>query len=566
MKIFHIADIHLGCALDNLRRNRELEKILRFVVQKAREERVEAALLAGDIFNNGSPSNDSMQLYYQFLADLQKAGCRQTVIIAGNHDSAEFLEAPRGLLGQMNIRVFGKADAEHPENEVVPLGDPASPDAYVCAVPFPRGAELRGIVPGGETSEAEAAALSEAVGAHYRAVYEAALKARQDRSVPVIALGHFYARGSVFRDGSDADAVGNLTAVDTGNFPSFDYFALGHIHRRQCVGGRKNIRYAGSLIPMDFRKDDPGTGFFMLDTDDIGNVAAIDIPENCYRAMRIVEGNMEDLSRELDLLSSLDGEVLVKAVYTGEAKRENWVSELREKTRGTGIQLVRCDVRQNGVPDDTANAEENEALDRFTPEEIFLKHLSCPIGDSDEKQQTELLGLFREAYAKVADPAARGENALPSPDGKEMKFRQLYIRNVNSLYGEHLINFDSPAFSGGIFLISGNTGAGKSSILDAVCLALYGCTPRTLSESRRAISDSRDSVMSDGADELAAELVFSLGETVYRAAFRHARRRKKGAKTPFSPPEHRLYRDGREVPGTNGQIAAAIVGIIGMPA
>ncbi|MBR4662362.1 MAG: exonuclease subunit SbcD [Lentisphaeria bacterium] len=121
MKILHIGDIHLGCTLDNQRRHEEFEKVFLFLTEKVKSEQIEAALFAGDVFDNGTPSNDSQNLYYDFLVDLQKAGCRQIIVIAGNHDNANFLEAPQGLLRRMDIHVIGKVDQNDLSQEVVAL-------------------------------------------------------------------------------------------------------------------------------------------------------------------------------------------------------------------------------------------------------------------------------------------------------------------------------------------------------------------------------------------------------------------------------------------------------------
>ena len=60
-----------------------------------------------------------------------------------------------------------------------------------------------------------------------------------------------------------------------------------------------------------------------------------------------------------------------------------------------------------------------------------------------------------------------------------MRILQIRFKNLNSLAGEWTIDLTHPAFlSDGIFVITGPTGAGKTTILDAVCLALYGRTPR----------------------------------------------------------------------------------------
>ena len=60
-----------------------------------------------------------------------------------------------------------------------------------------------------------------------------------------------------------------------------------------------------------------------------------------------------------------------------------------------------------------------------------------------------------------------------------MKIQKLTFQNLNSLYGVWEIDFSDKVFTeSGIFAITGPTGSGKSTILDAICLALYGETPR----------------------------------------------------------------------------------------
>lgn len=85
-----------------------------------------------------------------------------------------------------------------------------------------------------------------------------------------------------------------------------------------------------------------------------------------------------------------------------------------------------------------------------------------------------------------------------------MKILELRFKNLNSLYGEWLIDFSTPEFiSNGIFAITGPTGAGKSTILDAICLALYGATPRL-----GKITKSSNQLMSQQTAECYAEVTF----------------------------------------------------------
>ncbi len=88
-----------------------------------------------------------------------------------------------------------------------------------------------------------------------------------------------------------------------------------------------------------------------------------------------------------------------------------------------------------------------------------------------------------------------------------MRILQIRFKNLNSLWGEWKIDFTDRAFvSDGIFAITGPTGAGKTTILDAICLALYGRTPRL-----KDLTQSTNEIMSRQAGECFAEIVFEVG-------------------------------------------------------
>lgn len=104
-----------------------------------------------------------------------------------------------------------------------------------------------------------------------------------------------------------------------------------------------------------------------------------------------------------------------------------------------------------------------------------------------------------------------------------MKINQLRFKNLNSLAGEWSIDFTSPEYvDDGIFAISGPTGAGKSTILDAICLALYGRTPRL-----RSISKANNEIMSRQTGECFTEVVFETQQGKFRAFWSQRRAREK---------------------------------------
>jgi len=142
-----------------------------------------------------------------------------------------------------------------------------------------------------------------------------------------------------------------------------------------------------------------------------------------------------------------------------------------------------------------------------------------------------------------------------------MKIIRLRFKNLNSLVGEWSINFEAPEYiSDGIFAISGPTGAGKSTIMDAICLALYGRTPRL-----KIISKSVNEIMSRQTGECFAEVVFETLEGRYKAFWNQRRARSKpdGA---LQNPAHELSDEtnGKLISSMLSEVQDMIVGLTGM--
>ena len=104
-----------------------------------------------------------------------------------------------------------------------------------------------------------------------------------------------------------------------------------------------------------------------------------------------------------------------------------------------------------------------------------------------------------------------------------MRILQVRFKNLNSLVGEWEIDLTHPAFaSDGIFAITGPTGAGKTTILDAICLALYGRTPRL-----NKVTKSGNEIMSRQTGDCFAEVTFETQAGRYRCHWSQHRAKKK---------------------------------------
>lgn len=263
MKILHTADWHLGQTLHGVPRTIEHAAFLSWLLSTLESEEVDALVVAGDVFDSANPSPNAQEAYYGFLAECRRRMPELSIaIVGGNHDSPERLDAPRSILDAIRISVSGGlprgASGELDlERALVPLFDrDRQIGAWLLAVPFLRRQDLP--APTDESPDALTADLEDAHGrlvAGHRTLYQAltrAAKARRARGQALIATGHAYMVGGVVSELSERKIqAGNQHALPADIFPDeLAYVALGHLHRAQPIGGRENVRYSGSPIPL----------------------------------------------------------------------------------------------------------------------------------------------------------------------------------------------------------------------------------------------------------------------------------------------------------------------------
>ena len=143
MKVLHTSDWHIGRTLYGRKRYEEFEAFLNWLAETIQQEQVDALLVAGDIFDTSTPSNRAQELYYQFLGCVAASSCRHVVLIAGNHDSPSFLNAPRELLKALHVHVIGSIPEKREDEVLLLRRADGSPELIVCAVPYLRDRDIR---------------------------------------------------------------------------------------------------------------------------------------------------------------------------------------------------------------------------------------------------------------------------------------------------------------------------------------------------------------------------------------------------------------------------------------
>ncbi len=241
LTVCHTGDWHLGHTLYRRSREHEHTAFLAWLLDELVARETDALIVAGDVFDSGSPSGSGQAMFYGFLAEARRRLPELTVVVvAGNHDSPARLAAPDVLLRDRGVSLIGSVlDAEgrvDVERLVVPLRRGGRVEAVVAAVPFLRGADVPAPPEGEPWSE----------DAHVRGcrrVYDEALAhaCAVACGAPVIATGHFAAAGAQMSRESErllAVGVDGTLPVDVVDLARADYLALGHLHMAQLVRRR----------------------------------------------------------------------------------------------------------------------------------------------------------------------------------------------------------------------------------------------------------------------------------------------------------------------------------------
>jgi exonuclease SbcD len=301
MRFLHTSDWHLGRSLHRFDLREAQAAFLDHLVETARSARVDAVLVAGDVYDRAIPPVDAVALYEDALARLRDTGAR-VILISGNHDSARRLGVNSALIDASGVHLRTRPAALA---EPILLAD-ESGEVAVYGVPYlepalglvtPQDAATQDAGPVTDPSS-HASVLSGALGL-IRA--DAAARA----ATRTVVLAHAWVAGgrdereraeAAQRQASASErdiSVGGIGYVPASVFAGFSYVALGHLHGRQTLAG--NMRYSGSPLPYSFSEKDHQKGSWLVDVDAGGTAAAEWVPAPVYKRLSVLRGRLEDL-------------------------------------------------------------------------------------------------------------------------------------------------------------------------------------------------------------------------------------------------------------------------------
>lgn len=295
MKILVTADWHIGKKLHNEDLSEDMNLFFDWLLEQIKVKDIQYLLVAGDIFDNNNPSNESTRLYYSFLRKLNILNCK-AIIIAGNHDSPAFIDVPKDLFSEFNITVFGIFPGIDKVEEIfVPLKDKNGNEvAVVAAVPFLQDRFVRQVGEGEGAKE-----IADKIKQGMKTLFEqigAAIKSKYP-TIPKIGMAHLHAQGTEISEAEREIQIGNQEGIASSDLDQFDYLALGHIHTGQSVIKGK-IQYASSPICLGFSENKYVHKVVMLEIEN-NQIKEYEIKVNKFRSLYQLKGTMIEIEESI---------------------------------------------------------------------------------------------------------------------------------------------------------------------------------------------------------------------------------------------------------------------------
>ncbi|WP_196893513.1 exonuclease SbcCD subunit D C-terminal domain-containing protein [Aureivirga marina] len=400
MKLLHTSDWHLGHRLHEQSQYEEQKLFLDWLLEEIEKQQIDILLIAGDIYDTGVPATQSQKLYYDFLISLRKTNCKEVFIIGGNHDAPGTLNAPRALLEALQIHVVGKAN-EDVEKEVF-IAEKEDEKVIIAAVPYLRDQDIRKAV-AGETFDQIGDRYKKALMNHYQKVADYCDSINKE-NVPVIAMGHLFAIGGTTSESEQSIYIGNLGDIGSGDFSkSFDYIALGHLHKPQKIDKNEKIRYSGSPNILSFSEIGYTKKVLVLESSKhtIEKVEEVEIPE--FRKVVRVKGDALECISKLQKIESNNFGLQPWAEVILKDKEHTKFGEIQKEIKDFPVEVLKVSYeREQKLAGLEQLIETSKHVKDLSPMEVFK--LKCKEQNFDLEENQEVFDAFSEVLG-----IARGE-------------------------------------------------------------------------------------------------------------------------------------------------------------
>ena len=375
MKFIHLSDLHIGKRLNEYSLLEDQEYILHQIVEIIDNEKPDAVIIAGDVYDKSVPSAEAVKLFDDFLFMLSERNL-QVFVISGNHDSPERIAFGSRLMDSSGIHMSPVYNGS-----VCPtvLSDEFG-DVKVYMLPFVKPANVRRF-------------CEEEINSYTEAIAKAIEMMDIDSSGRNVIVTHQFVTGAS-RSESEEISVGGSDNVDADVFSVFDYVALGHLHSPQCCGN-DTVRYCGTPLKYSFSEASDEKSVTVVVLEQKGKYYIKTVPLKPLRDMVEIRGKYD----ELTLKSYYDGTTLcddyVHITLTDEEDIPDAAAKLHTVYHGL-MKLDYDNKRTRSMTEfaDTVNTENRTPADLFA--EFYEKQNGKPMDTAQTDYINELIQTLEE--------------------------------------------------------------------------------------------------------------------------------------------------------------------------
>ena len=364
MRFLHLSDLHLGKRVNEFSMLEDQAYILKEILNIIDEQKVEAVLIAGDVYDKVIPSAEAVRLLDDFLTRIA-ARELPVFLISGNHDSAERVAFGSRLMSSRQIYLSPVFESDV---EPITISDRYG-EINIYMLPFVKPSLVKRVYP-----EEEIITYQDAVNA-------AVQHMQIDTDKRTVLLAHQFVTGAARCD-SEELSVGGVDDVDASVFDGFDYVALGHLHGPQKIG-KETVRYSGTPLKYSFSETNHKNAAVIVDVEEKGKINIQQILFLPKHDMREIRGTYMEVTA-LDFYKDMKTDDYLHITLTDEEDVPDAIGKLR--TIYPNIMKLSYDnlrTRAAGTVRGTAEVEEKSPMELL--KEFYELQNNQPMTDEQEE-------------------------------------------------------------------------------------------------------------------------------------------------------------------------------------
>lgn len=379
MKIIHLSDLHIGLKWFNRSMLDDQIYILKQISGIIAENRPDAVVIAGDVYDKAVPSAEAVKIFDEFISGLSaEVPDTEIMVISGNHDNSQRINIFRDILSGHKIHMIGNPP-ERPEDyieKVTLCDDYGNVNFYL--LPFIKPSMVRLIT--GTDENGNNFSYNKAI----HMIIEREKINKNERNV--IVSHQFYlpcgfSPKDTERMESERITVGNIDVVYSDILERFDYAALGHIHKPSKVGS-EFIRYCGTPLACSVSEAGQQKGVIMIELAAKGDVKTSVIPLKPLHEVRIIKGTFEEVIGQ-------GSDDYVSVVLTGNPEKTDVSARINEVFPNL-LEIRRKIPRKS---DEVRGYSADSGMSVFELCNFFLKDTS----DEERKILRDVINTIQEA-------------------------------------------------------------------------------------------------------------------------------------------------------------------------